>query len=72
MTDPTTDSPKQEAHNVIAELGLKASDRGRALRSSHGSSLPIICEAADGRSFLLKYFLPPREDTILPAGQSRG
>ena len=68
MTNPTTQSPLQEAHAVLAELGLRPSERGPQLHSSHNSSVPIACEGTDGRGFLLKWFLPPKPHHIYPAG----
>jgi len=68
LTNPTTQSPLQEAHAVLAELGLRPSERGPQLHSSHNSSVPIACEGTDGRGFLLKWFLPPKPHHIYPAG----
>lgn len=68
MTDPTTQAPLREAHTVIEELGLVPGKQPAAMQSSHSSSLPIVCESKDGRTFLLKYFIPMPADTILPAG----
>lgn len=68
MTDPITETPLREAHEQLEQLGLRATDRGANLRSSHGTSVPIVCENRDGQTFLMKWFLPPRPDTIYPAG----
>ena len=64
------EAPYQSAAlDVLVELGLKesASDQLRP-RSGHRSSILVPCQGADGRSFLLKYFLPPGEGQYYPAG----
>ena len=68
MTEDTAAATLHEAHQTLAELGLEPSTRRLHLRSSHGSSLPIAAEGQQGRTFLLKWLLPPRPDHIYPAG----
>jgi aminoglycoside phosphotransferase (APT) family kinase protein len=67
VTDKTT-TPLQEAQATLAELGLKESPRRHNLQSSHSSSVPLACEGKDGRTFLLKWFLPQKLHHIYPAG----
>ena len=67
MTEETA-TPLLEAHQTLADLGLQPSTRRLPLQSSHGSSVPIAAEGQNGRMFLLKWFLPPRQDHIYPAG----
>lgn len=68
MTEPVVQTPEREAHAQLAELGLRPSERSSMLRSGHNSSLPIVCEGPGGRSFLLKWFLPPSPTNLYPAG----
>ncbi|MEC7583065.1 MAG: aminoglycoside phosphotransferase family protein [Planctomycetota bacterium] len=68
MTDHPTQTHLQAAHKVLEELGLRPNNRSQNLRSNHGSSMPVTCDGEDGRSFLLKWFLPPQPDTIYPSG----
>jgi len=68
VTEHTTAAHLQAAHEVLHELGLRPNDRGKDLRSSHGSSMPVTCDNGDGRLFLLKWFLPPKPDTVYPSG----
>lgn len=67
MTEETA-TPLLEAHQTLADLGLQPSTRRLRLQSSHGSSAPIAAEGQNGRMFLLKWFLPPRQDQIYPVG----
>ena len=57
----------QEATAVLDSLGLTAVDGGGRSRSP-SNSLPVVARNEDGRCFLLKYYLPAGERTILPAG----
>ena len=73
--DEPTNEPSNEAwlaaRAVLADLQLHEAGATRRLVSGHRSSLPIVADGQGGRSFLLKYYLPPAPDAILPAG-SRG
>jgi len=55
------------AHAVLEELGIEES-RLPAPRmiSGHHSSVLVPCTGTDGRSFLLKYFVPPEEGKYYP------
>ncbi len=68
MTEIPTDTHLQAARDVLRELQLVEAERQRGLLSGHRSSLPIVADGQGGRTFLLKYYLPPAADTILPAG----
>ncbi|MCA8977776.1 MAG: aminoglycoside phosphotransferase family protein [Planctomycetes bacterium] len=57
----------QEATAVLDSLGLTAVDGGGRSRSP-SNSLPVVARNEDGRCFLLKYYLPPRDDSVLPSG----
>jgi Phosphotransferase enzyme family len=57
------------ALEVVADLGLAESETGGMRPTSgHHSSILLPCDGVDGRSFLLKYFLPPREGQYYPSG----
>lgn len=68
MTENAATTPILQAHQTLAELGLRPSERKFHIESSHGSSLPIVAEGQAGRMFLLKWFLEPKQDHIYPAG----
>jgi aminoglycoside phosphotransferase (APT) family kinase protein len=68
LNDLETEPHWQAARAVLQELQLVEAPRPRGLVSGHRSSLPIIADGAGGRSFLLKYYLPPVPGTIYPAG----
>lgn len=70
MNDTTQDA-WQAARAVLADLQLTETEATHRLASGHRSSLPIVAEGQGGRRFLLKYYLPPSPEAILPAG-SRG
>jgi aminoglycoside phosphotransferase len=60
---------RNAALQVIDELGLKEADTGRLRPSSgHRSSILVPADGVDGRPFLLKYFIPPREGQYYPSG----
>ena len=53
---------------MLRDLQLTEAPRQRNIASGHRSSLPIVADGSGGRTFLLKYYLPPEPTTILPAG----
>lgn len=53
---------------MLADLGLTAVENRPGHEPATTTSLPIVGANADGRTFLLKYYLPPRADTVLPIG----
>lgn len=58
-----------EAQVVLGELGLRESQNVRVRPTSgHHSSILVPCDGVDGRPFLLKYFIPPREGQYYPSG----
>jgi aminoglycoside phosphotransferase (APT) family kinase protein len=68
VTETPLDTHREAARAVLRELQLVEAPQQRGLVSGHRSSLPIVADAQGGRTFLLKYYLPVSEDTILPAG----
>jgi aminoglycoside phosphotransferase (APT) family kinase protein len=68
VTPLPTETHWQAARDVLRELGLEESSQPHSLVSGHRSSLPIVATGQGGRSFLLKYYVPPPPQTILPAG----
>jgi aminoglycoside phosphotransferase (APT) family kinase protein len=58
----------QAAREVLAELQLREAPRPRRLVSGHRSSLPIVADGPGGKTFLLKFYVPPAAGTVLPAG----
>lgn len=67
-TPTPTDTHWQAARDLLRDLDLTETPLTARLMSGHRSSLPIVAEGRGGRTFLLKYYLPTRADTILPAG----
>lgn len=67
MTPLPTATHWQAARAVLSELGLSEGNPPRSLHSGHRNSLPIVAHG-NGRTFLLKYYLPSEPDKILPAG----
>ncbi len=79
MTEPDPQPPPAEiagadrhlaaAHEVIASLGLGPAEeyRPRPL-SGHRSSTLLPCTGVNGEPYLLKYFHPPSEEQLYPAG----
>jgi aminoglycoside phosphotransferase (APT) family kinase protein len=68
VTTTPTDTHWQAARDVLRELDLREVENNGRLVSGHRTSLPIVAEGRGGRTFLLKYYLPPVPGTILPAG----
>lgn len=68
MTEIPTDTHQRAARQILADLQLTEAPHHRNLVSGHRSSLPIVADAAGGRTFLLKYYLPFAADALLPAG----
>ena len=68
MTELPTETHLEAARAVLRELNLREAPHARRLVSGHRSSLPIVADSLDGRTFLLKYYLPLPPQTILPAG----
>jgi aminoglycoside phosphotransferase (APT) family kinase protein len=68
VTEIPTDTHMQAARAVLQELHLREAPHHRHLVSGHRSSLPIVADGEGGRSFLLKYYLPPAADVIHPVG----
>ncbi|MBM3962789.1 MAG: hypothetical protein FJ306_12940, partial [Planctomycetes bacterium] len=58
----------QEARAVLADLGLTAQEQPHGLMSAQRTSLPVLASASGGKGFLLKYYLPLPEATVLPPG----
>jgi hypothetical protein len=50
----------------MAELGLSATAGLPEVVSGHKTSLPIPCSSADGKQFLLKFFIAPPEGRFYP------
>lgn len=67
-TSPPSDIQLEAARQVLRELNLKEVPRPRRLVSGHRSSLPLVADAQNGRTYLLKYYLPPEPGAVLPAG----
>jgi aminoglycoside phosphotransferase (APT) family kinase protein len=68
VTESALEMPRRAAHALLQDLGLQPAERPHPLHSGHNSSLPIVCDGRDGRTFLLKWFLPPKAGHIYPAG----
>jgi aminoglycoside phosphotransferase (APT) family kinase protein len=59
----------QAARAVLDELGLREQpDKRPRPVSATQTSLPIACQGPNDRYYLLKYFVPPQDDRIYPAG----
>ena len=68
LTELPTTTHLQAAQAVLRELQLQEVAQPRGLVSGHRTSIPLLAEGQAGRQFLLKYYMPIRPDTILPAG----
>jgi len=68
VTEIPTETHWQAARAVLRGLDLAEAPHHRHLVSGHRSSLPIVADGKGGRTFLLKYYLPPSPTTVLPAG----
>jgi aminoglycoside phosphotransferase (APT) family kinase protein len=64
----TTEPHRQAAAAVLADFGLVEIQRRAGQPYAPTTSLPIVAQSPDGRTFLLKYYLPPRDDAVLPTG----
>ncbi len=67
MTPAFLEQHEKAARELLGSLDLEASVQGCGIASGHRSSLPLLARSRDGRTFLLKYYLPPAPGTILPA-----
>lgn len=68
MTQTSLDEHLQAARALLQDLQLREIEQHRPMVSGHHSSLPLLAKGTGDRTFLLKYYLPPDPDTILPAG----
>lgn len=68
VTQTTADQHHNAARELLRELQLEEVPQPRPLVSGHRTSLPLVARNQAGRQFLLKYYLPPDDDSILPAG----
>lgn len=68
VTQTSQNEHLQAARTLLQELQLREIEQHRPMVSGHRSSLPILARGAGDRQFLLKYYVPPGPDTILPAG----
>ena len=68
MNVETNEVHVEAARRVLRELNLVEAPRPRRLVSGHRSSLPFVADAANGRTYPLKFYLPPEPGTVLPAG----
>lgn len=67
MSPTSLDEHQKAARELLHSLQLEEVEQPRPLESGHRSSLPLLGTNPAGRTFLLKYYLPPDPDTILPA-----
>ena len=67
MTSAFLDQHEKAARDLLGSMNLEACEQTRGLASGHRSSIPLLGRNPDGRTFLLKYYLPPSPETILPA-----
>ena len=68
MTHAPDETAKQEAMQVLEDLGLEPCEPVRQrMVSGHASSLLLLAEGNGGRKFVLKHYLPT-PDRIWPAG----
>lgn len=56
------------AREVLSDLGLREVELPRALANCRRTSLTLVGENAAGQAYLLKQYLPPAPDAVLPAG----
>ena len=68
MNVETNEVHAEAARRVLRDLNLVEAPRPRRLVSGHRSSLPFVADGANGRTYLLKFYLPPEPGTVLPAG----
>lgn len=68
MTSTSLEKHHSAARELLHEMQLTEVEQTRAKVSGHGSSLPLVAKNSAGRTFLLKYYVPPAPDKILPAG----
>ena len=67
MTPTSLDQHEKAARTVLTSLGLELVEEGQVPRSGHGSSLPLVGRNGGGKTYLLKYYLPPAGGAVLPA-----
>jgi aminoglycoside phosphotransferase (APT) family kinase protein len=68
VSELPTETHRDAALAVLKSLQLREAERPRGLVSGHRTSVPIVAEGQAGKLFLLKYYVPPGPETILPAG----
>ena len=68
MTPISLEKHHAAARALLQELHLTEVEQLRPKVSGHGSSLPLVAKNDAGRQFLLKYYLPPAADKVLPFG----
>lgn len=68
MTQTSLDEHHRTARELLRELQLDEVEQARPLRSGHRTSLPLLARGSGDRTFLLKYYLPIGDETVLPAG----
>ncbi|MHC5062657.1 MAG: aminoglycoside phosphotransferase family protein [Planctomycetota bacterium] len=70
LDSDTSNESLANARAVLKDLELKPNEAAEELRpvSGHNSSILLPCAGADGRPYLLKYFVPPSESRFYPAG----
>jgi aminoglycoside phosphotransferase (APT) family kinase protein len=67
LNQTTAEQHREAALEVLRSLDLQLVEQDAPLSSGHRSSLPLLGRNASGASFLLKYYLPPEPERILPA-----
>lgn len=66
-----TESQSRAARAVLEDLDLREVEPPRRLAACRRTSLPLVGEGSDGRTYLLKYYLPFDSAATLPAGVRR-
>lgn len=67
MTPTSLDQHEKAARDILTSLGLELVEESWVPRSGHGSSLPLVGRNGAGKTYLLKYYLPPADGAVLPA-----
>ena len=67
MTQTSLEQHEQTARELLHSLDLELVERSSPPVSGHRSSLPLLGRNQAGKMFLLKYYVPPSKDVILPA-----
>lgn len=68
MTPISLEKHHSAAREVLHEMQLTEVEQHHPKVSGHGSSLPLLAKNHAGQQFLLKYYVPPPPDKVLPYG----